>query len=177
MELQAKVRIISPDSETLNDETGLVVKGSDILNQMRVNNMWKNDNQGKYASAMFDGQSFQFRVGQELTLPLTVARHLRRMSAVCVGSDKLNGPLMPFLEIVETFDPTRPKPVEIKVKATPTTCTICDVDQESFPALMRHQMKEHGDVFKEAAKEEKKKIAWDAPKKEGSTATDEADDL
>jgi hypothetical protein len=29
---------------------------------------------------------------------------------------------------------------------------------------MRHQMAEHADLFKEA-KEEKKKIAWDAPKK------------
>lgn len=168
MELQARIRIISSDKEIFNDETGLTVRGNDILKQMNVNNMWRNDNEGKYASVMFDGQAFQFRVGQELTLPLTVARHLRRMSAVCVGSDKLNGPLMPFLEITETFDITRPKPIE--VKSSPTTCLICDVDQETYPALMRHQMKEHSDLFKE----EKKKIAWDAPKKAEPTATDEA---
>lgn len=169
MELQAKVRIISSDKEILNEETGLVVKGNDILKQMNVNNMWKNDHEGKYATAMFDGQAFQFRIGQELILPLTVARHLRRMSAVCVGSDKLNGPLMPFLEIVETFDATRPKPIE--VKSSPTTCLICGVDQETYPALMRHQMKEHSDLFKE----EKKKIAWDTPKKTdpAPTSTDE----
>lgn len=166
MELQAKVRIISPDKEVLNDETGLIVRGSDILNQMKINNMWRNDKQGKYAAAMFDGQDFKFRVGQELVLPLTIARHLRRMSAVCVGSDKLNGPLMPFLEIVDTFDATRPAPV--KVEHTPTTCPICHVEQSTYPALLQHQIKEHADLFKETkaeAKEEKKKIAWDAPKK------------
>jgi|SRR5208282_4297453 len=165
METQARIRIISPDKEILNDETGLMISGKDILDQMKANNMWKNDHEGKYASAMFDGQDFKFRPGQELVLPITIARHLRRMSAVCVGSDKLNGPLMPFLEITETFDATRPKPVVIE--RTPTTCQICGTDQETFPALMRHQMKEHADLFKDAKeiKEEKKKIAWDAPKK------------
>src|ERR1022692_4804021 len=128
MELQARIRIISSEKELLNDETGLVVKGNDILKQMSINNMWRNDSEGKYATAMFDGQYFKFRIGQDLVLPLTVARHLRRISAVSVASDKLNGPLMPFLEIVETFDVSRPQPIEVKVKATPTTCTICDVD-------------------------------------------------
>ena len=173
MELQVKVRIISPEKEILNDETGLTVKGSDIINQMRINNMWKNDKQGKYASAMYDGQTFKFRLGEEMVLPITVARHLRRMSAVCVGSDKLNGPLMPFLELGETYDPMRPVPTKVE---SATTCPICHVEQESFPALMRHQMKEHADLFNEAKKETepKKKINWDAPK---PTATDEADDL
>src|SRR5208282_1685910 len=172
MELQVKVRIVPPEKEILNDETGLVVKGSDILNQMRINNMWKNDKQGKYASAMFDGQTFKFRLGEEMVLPITVAKHLRRMSAVCVGSDKLNGPLMPFLELGETYDPMRPVPVKVE---SATTCPICHVEQESFPALMRHQMKEHSDLFKEkeVVAEPKKKIAWDAPKKQGSTTTDE----
>ena len=172
MDMQVTVRIVSPEKEILNDETGLVVKGSDILNQMRINNMWKNDKQGKYASAMFDGQTFKFRIGEEVTLPLIVARHLRRMSAVCVGSDKLNGPLMPFLELGEMHDPMRPVPVKME---SATTCPICHIEQDSFPALMRHQVKEHSDLFKEEVKaESKKKIAWDAP---ASTTTDQADDL
>jgi hypothetical protein len=99
--IQARVRIVTPDKETLNDETGLVVKGSDIINQMRINNVWKNDREGKYAGLMFDGQTYKFRIGQELIVPVHVARYLRRMSAICVGSDKLNGPLMPFVEIVD----------------------------------------------------------------------------
>jgi hypothetical protein len=52
----------------------------------------------------------------------------------------------------------------VKVEYTQTTCPICHVEQSTYPALMRHQMAEHADLFKEA-KEEKKKIAWDAPKK------------
>ena len=125
MELQARIRIVSPDKEITNEETGLTIRGSDILNQMKINNIWKNDRQGKYAGAMWDGTSFKFRAGEELVLPLSVAKHLRRMSAVCVGSDKLNGPLMPFLEITETFDMLRPVPE--KVEHTQTTCPICHV--------------------------------------------------
>jgi preprotein translocase subunit SecE len=34
----------------------------------------------------------------------------------------------------------------------------------TYPALMRHQVKDHADLFGEV-KEEKKKIAWDAPSK------------
>ena len=162
MELQARIRIVSPDKEITNEETGLTIRGSDVLNQMKINNIWKNDRQGKYAGAMWDGTSFKFRAGEELVLPLSVAKHLRRMSAVCVGSDKLNGPLMPFLEITETFDMLRPVPE--KVEHTQTTCPICHVDQLTYPALMRHQVKDHADLFGEV-KEEKKKIAWDAPSK------------
>lgn len=161
-DLRAKVRIIPPDLEVTNDETGLTVRGSDILNQMKGNNMWHNDRHGKYASAMYDGKVFKFRVGEEVTLPLAAAKHLRRMSAVCVGSDKLNGPLMPFLEISETYDAMAP--VTVKVEYTPTTCPICHVEQSTYPALMRHQMAEHADLFKEKG-EPKKKIEWDAPKK------------
>ena len=168
--IQARVRIVNPDKETLNDETGLVVKGSDIINQMRINNVWRNDKEGKYAGLMFDGQTYKFRIGQELIVPVQVARYLRRMSAICVGSDKLNGPLMPFVEIVETFDLMQPKVVE--VKATPTTCAVCGVDQQTFPALMRHQMKEHADLFTEK-RVAKPRTDWDAP----STSTDEVLDV
>ena len=161
-DFRAKVRIIPLDLEVTNDETGLTVRGSDILNQMKANNMWHNDRHGKYASAMYDGKVFKFRVGEEVTLPIDAAKHLRRMSAVCVGSDKLNGPLMPFLEITETYDAMTP--MTVKVEYTQTTCPICHVEQSTYPALMRHQLAEHADLFKEKG-EPKKKIEWDAPKK------------
>ena len=150
---QARVRFVPTDKEIYNDETGVAMKGADILKQLKINNLWRNDREGKYFGVMFDGQTFKFREGQEIVVPVEVARHLRRMSAVCVGSDKLNGPLLPCLEIAETFDLMAPKIVE--VKTTPTTCPICQIDQQTFPALMRHQMEEHSDVFKPVKKESK----------------------
>jgi hypothetical protein len=167
--LQARVRIILPENETYNQETGEAITGAAVLKQMKINNVWRNDAKGRYAATMYDGQTFKFREGEITIVPVTVARHLRRMSAIVVGPDKLNGPLMPYLEIVDTYDMTQPQKVTVEVpaKTTPTTCMICGKDQLTFPALMRHQMSEHADQFEEK-KASKKSAAtqWDAPESE-----------
>lgn len=161
--LQARVRIVQPENSTFNQETGETVTGQEILHQMRVNNVWRNDSKGKYAAVMYDGQGFKFRENEVTIVPVTVARHLRRMSAIVVGPDKLNGPLMPYLEIIDTYDMTQPQKVVVEApKTTPTTCLVCGVDQESFPALMRHQMADHAEMFTEK-KAPRAPVQWDAP--------------
>jgi hypothetical protein len=153
---QVRLRIVSPDKEFPNLETGITVTGKDILKQMKTNNVWKIDHIGKYAGLMFDGQTFNFREGEITTVPATVANHLRRASAIIVGSDKLNGPIVPFIEVVETFDMTEPQ----KAVRTPTTCPICGEDQKTFPALTRHlgqERKKHPELFQE----EKGKTDWE----------------
>jgi len=106
---QVKLRIISPEREYPNEETGEIVTGKEVLKQMKTNNMWKNDHKGRYAAVMFDGQTFKFREGETITVPATVGRHLRRMSGTVVGQDQLNGPIIPYLEIIDQFDITEPK--------------------------------------------------------------------
>ena len=155
---QVRLRIVSPDKEFDNPETGAAVAGKDILKQMKANNVWRLDKAGRYAGLQFDGQMFQFREGEVTVVPLTVANHLRRSSAICVGSDKLNGPLLPFLEVVETFEMTAPQ--KDGAAHTPTTCGICGEDQKTFPALTRHmglEKKKHPELFEE------KKTDWDGP--------------
>jgi len=161
---QVRLRIISGDAEIPNEETGQSVFGKDVLRQMKINNVWRNDHNGRYAGVQYDGQTFKFREGETITVPATVGRHLRRQSAICVGSDQLNGPLIPYLEIIDTFSMIEPK----KDEKTPTTCPICGEDQKTFPALARHQMAKHADVFKEKTaesadplKERKGRVNWD----------------
>ncbi len=152
---QVKLRIISKDKEIFNEETGMTVTGQDVLKQMKTNNVWRNDAKGKYVGIQFDALEFQFREGEAITVSETVGRCLRRGSVICVGGDKLNGPLVPFLEIVEKYElgaPVAPK------ATTPTTCPICGEDQKTFPALTRHmgqEKKKHPELFEE------KETDWD----------------
>jgi hypothetical protein len=153
---QIRLRIVSPDKEFSNPETGNTVTGKEILKQMKTNNVWKLDHVSKYAGLQFDGQEFRFREGEITTVPATVANHLRRASVIIVGSDKLNGPMIPFLEVVDSFEMTEPQ----KAATTPTTCPICGVDQKTFPALTRHlgqERKKHPELFQE------EKTDWEGP--------------
>ena len=155
---QVRLRIVPPEKEISNPETGTTVSGKEILKQMKTNNVWRLDHVGRYAGLQYDGQTFMFREGEVLAVPEVVARHLRRASAICVGSDKLNGPLIPFLEVVDTFEMTEP----VQAARTPTTCPICGEDQKTFPALTRHlgvERKKHPELFEE----EKKKTDWEGP--------------
>lgn len=155
---QVRLRLVDPKKEFPNAETGTVVLGKDILAQMKKNNVWRHDHVGRYAGVQYDGQTFKFRDNEVITVPETVGRHLRRASNLVVGSDQLNGPTLPYLEIIDSFSMIEPQ----KQERTPTTCPICDEDQKTYPALARHQMEKHADLFKEA--KEPKKISWDAPK-------------
>jgi len=163
---QVKLRIVNPDKQIFNDETGQTVTGKDILKQLKINNVWRNDIKGKYIGIQFDAFEFVFREGETLTVPATIAKHLRRNSIICVGSDKLNGPLVPYIEVVETYEVSAPDAV--KSAPTPTTCPICHEDQKTFPALTRHlgqEKKKHPELFQE----EKGKTDWEG------TGTDGAD--
>ena len=164
---QVRLRLVSPDKEFPNAETGAVVSGKEILKQMKTNNVWRLDQKGRYAGLQYDGQTFMFREGEIMAVPEVIAHHLRRSSAICVGSDKLNGPLIPFIEVVDQFDLTEP----VKSAHTPTTCPICFEDQKTFPALTRHlgqERKLHPELFKEEAKS---KTDW-----EGSSISDETEE-
>lgn len=167
---QVRLRIISPDKEIYNDELGTTVSGKDILKQMKLNGVFRNDSKGKYVGIQFDSFEFVFREGETLTVTETIARSLRRSSVICVGSDKLNGPLVPFLEIVEKYELSAPD--SQKTAVTPTTCGICGVDQKTFPALTRHlgqERKKHPELFEE------KTATTDWEGKSG-TSTDEVEE-
>jgi hypothetical protein len=165
---QVRLRIISPDSNIFNDETGTSVSGKDVLKQLKINNVWKNDKQGKYIGIQFDAFEFVFREGEMITVGATVARALRRNSIICVGSDKLNGPLVPLIEIAEKYElgaPVEPAK-EAAVAKSPTSCPICGEEQKTFPALARHMVKErkkNPDLFKEEGATPKTdgKVDWD----------------
>lgn len=164
---QVRIGIIDPAKEIFNSETGMSVSGKDVIKQLKINNVWKNDLDGRYAMVQYDGQTFNFREGQTLTVPESVARCLRRSSVICVGSDKLNGPMIPFLEVKEKLEMALPT---AEKKTTPTTCPICGEDQKTFPALTRHlgqERKKHPELFEE----EKSKTDWD-----GKSTTDEVED-
>lgn len=161
---QCHIRLVDPTKEIYNAETGETVSGKDILRQMKTNNVWKTDHEGRYAAVQYGGQTFKFREGQILTLPETLAACLRRNSTICVGSDKLNGPIIPFLEITKTFELQAPDSTAVSTPKPATACPICGEDQKTFPALTRHlgmERKKHPELFSE------EKTQWDAP-----TATD-----
>jgi hypothetical protein len=151
-----RVRLISPDKEIFNPETGMTVSGKDVIKQMKLNNIWRNDREGRYAAVQYAGQTFKFKEGESVTVPASIAGALRANSAICVGSDKLNGPIIPFLDIADKFELTEATPAA----KSPTCCPICGVDQKTFPALTRHlgqERKNHPELFEE------KKTDWEGP--------------
>ena len=101
-----RLRLIDPKKEIFNPETGITVSGADVIKQMKINNVWRNDKHGRYAAVQYAGQTFKFKEDTVLTVPASLAPALRANSAICVGSDKLNGPIIPFLEVAETFELT-----------------------------------------------------------------------
>lgn len=156
---QVRLRLISPTKEVFNQETGDSVLGKEVIAQMKKNNVWKNDHKGRYAPIQFDSLEFQFREGETVTVSETIAKALIRGSVLCIGSDKLNGPLIPFIEVAEKYELGAPS----EEKKSPTACPICGVDQKTFPALARHmgqEKKKHPELFVE------EKTDWDAEEKE-----------
>src|SRR5581483_8286585 len=116
------------------------------------NKCWKNDHEGKYISVQFNSIDFQFRPGTQVVVGETVARCLLRNSSICIGSDSLNGPVVPFLRVIEKRELNKAE----KAGITPTTCPICFEDQKTFPALTRHLGKErklHPELFKEEGRD------------------------
>lgn len=163
---QVRIGLIDPNREIHNPETGTTISGKEVIKQLKTNNVWRNNPDGRYATVQYGGMLFNFKEGESLTVPESVARFLRRSSVICVGSDQLNGPMVPFLEVKETLEMALSSPA----KKSPTACPICGEDQKTFPALTRHIGKhkaEHPELFEE------KKTNWDVPK---STATDGDDE-
>lgn len=162
---QVRLGLIDPNKEVFNPETGTAVFGKDVIKQLKINNVWQNTPDGRYAPVQYGGQTFKFKEGETLTVPESVARCLRHSSIITVGSDKLNGPMIPFLEVKEKLEMGLAQPIA----KTATACPICGVDQKTFPALTRHlgqERKLHPELFDE------KKTNWDA---EASTTTDEVE--
>jgi hypothetical protein len=166
---QVRIGLIDPSREIFNSETGVTVSGKDVIKQIKTNNRWTNDKDGRYVMVQYDSLTFNFREGETLTVPESVARCLRHSSVITVGSDKLNGPMIPFLEVKEKLEMALPT---AEKKTTPTTCPICGEDQKTFPALTRHlgqERKKHPELFEE----EKSKTDWEG---KSGTTTDEVED-
>jgi len=158
---QVRLRLISPTKEVFNQETGDSVSGKEVLAQMKKNGVWKNDHEGKYAPIQFDSLEFQFREGKTITVNETTAKALIRGSVMTIGSDKLNGPMIPFVEVVEKYE----LGATSEEKRPATACPICGVDQKTFPALTRHmgqERKKHPELFVE------EKTDWDGEKEEAA---------
>jgi hypothetical protein len=134
--VQVRLGLIDPNKEVFNQETGDTVTGKDVIRQLTTNNVWRNSPKGKYVAVQYNSQTFKFFVGETMVLPESVAKALRRSSAILVGEDKLNGPIIPFLEVKETM--------EMAIANTSihsaTTCPVCHEEQKSLPALARHLM-------------------------------------
>lgn len=147
-QIQVTLGLVDKDFTKTIDETGEVITGTDILKQLSTNHQWKHDHEGKYASVQFNGNEFQFRPGEIMRVGETVAKHLLRGSSICIGPDSLNGPMLPFLKVIEKRALSHAE----KAGVTPTTCGICGVDQKTFPRLQRHigeEKKAHPELFKE----------------------------
>lgn len=169
---QCRVRLIDASKEIYNPETGETVSGKDVLRQMKTNNVFKTDHDGKYVMLQYGGQTFKFREGQMLTVPETLAICLRKNSIICVGSDKLNGPMIPFLDIADSFELQAPDSTAISKPKPATACPICGEDQKTFPALTRHlgqERKKHPELFAE------EKTQWETPAKSGDAVDGEDD--
>ena len=167
---QVRLGLVDPEKEIYHTDTGSTTTGKDIIKQLKINNIWRADQKGRYAALQYNAQTFKFREGETLTVPVTVANHLRRASAICGGADKLNGPIVPFLEVYDTFEMTEPQ----KAVKTATCCPICGEDQKTFPRLTRHlgeEKKKHPELFEEKPRD------WDKDAKPSKgTATDGDDE-
>jgi hypothetical protein len=164
---QVRIGLIDPTKEIFNSETGTAVSGKDVIKQLKINNVWRSDPNGRYAAVQYDGMTFKFRENETLTIPESVARSLRRASVITVGSDKLNGPMIPFLEVKEKLEMS----IAAQGPKSPTACPICGEDQKTFPALTRHmgqERKKHPELFEEKATD------WEG-KSSAGTSTDGED--
>ena len=103
---QVRIGLIDSNKEIFNQETGDTVSGKDVLRQLSTNNVWRNSPKGKYVAVQYNAQTFKFFEGETMTLPESVGRALRKSSAILVGEDKLNGPIIPFLEVKEKLEMT-----------------------------------------------------------------------
>lgn len=151
-QIQIKIGLIDENFAKHIDSTGETVTGKDVLSQLRKNNCWKNDHEGKYVSVQVNQTEFMFRPGTYVVVGETVARCLLNSSGICVGGDSLNGPIVPFLQVLERRELNKME----KAGITQTTCVICGVEQKSLAALHRHMGKEkklHPELFKEDARD------------------------
>lgn len=150
--IQVTLGLVDENFKIEISETGETVTGKDILKQLAKSNQWKNDHAGKYLPVQFNALEFQFRPGTSVTVGESVAHSLLRSSALIVGGDQLNGPMVPFLVVLGKRELNA---IE-RVGHSPTTCPICFEDQKTFPALARHMGKEkklHPELFKEEARD------------------------
>lgn len=118
-------------------------KEREVIKQLKINKLWREDKEGPYVALQFDGMEFRFRPGKVLTLGKSVANALYRSSQILIGPDYLNGPISTFLVKQGEFELGQEAAEEPKV--SPTTCPICHEDQLTLPRLTRHLMSKHKD--------------------------------
>lgn len=123
-----------PSLESIQFEVGLT-SDKKILQQMRKNGVFRQDEFGPYASIQFDSQEFKFRPGKTFTVGRSVGNALIRSSAILLGDDPLSDPYLAFVEKKSETQLGQ----ESKQKAQ-FSCPICHEDQKSGPRLARHLM-------------------------------------
>jgi hypothetical protein len=146
---QVRLGLIDPTKEVFNQETGDTVTGKQVLQQLSTNNVWRNSPKGKYVAVQYNAQTFKFFVGESMVLPESVGRALRKSSAILVGEDKLNGPIIPFLEIQEKMEMTLAHVNEDKLQK----------ENEALKAELEALRKQAAEPAK--TKPKGKKIDWD----------------
>lgn len=162
---QVQLRLIDKNF-SFENEHGEIIKGDKILDQMKKNQVWKNDKEGKYVPVLFDGQAFCFREGKIIQVGERIARALQRSANIIVGPKAINGPSCPFLEVVKEFAYTvtgqeAPRPQ--------FACPICDKDCERPNKLTRHMMKDHPKEVNEPV------VDWEGTQEKVAAGVEEED--
>jgi hypothetical protein len=152
---QVQVKLVSPND--LVDPYGRMskakegsvntFKGEDILNALRHSKrLVKNDDGEEVFRLQFDAQHFEFKVGEEMTVPENVAWGFRNDSRVFVDpKDPLGSPYPCAIVEVERWMPGMSKPVAKQTfKPLPKTlCPECGKDQGTLAKLAEHLMDVH----------------------------------
>lgn len=172
---QVTLRLVEPTDKVGTPDGE--VEGKEILKALRTNKVWKKDHVGPFVSVMFDGQEFKFRTktdnkGKPFTRTVgpTVANALIRGSAVIVGTDKLTGPIAPYLIKIGTREIGEG---DARPVISPTTCPVCYTDQKTIGRLARHietHKKDHPELF------DPNDVVNDGLEEEPKLATDGAED-
>jgi hypothetical protein len=149
---QVRLGLIDPTKEVFNQETGDTVTGKQVLQQLSTNNVWRNSPKGKYVAVQYNAQTFKFFVGESMILPESVGRALRKSSAILVGEDKLNGPIIPFLEIQEKMEMTI---------AHANEDNKLQKENEALKAELEALRKQAAEPAKTKSSPKGKKIDWD----------------
>lgn len=153
---QVTLAIIEPTYKFEHPETGEVISGKAIHDQMKTNRVLRKNDLGEFSIIQYNQQEFQFwmpakgRDRKTITVPRSVAESLIAGSVIAVGplKEALSRPMVPYLEVVSQYNlGTETAPAS----HSPTMCGICNAEMNTLPRLTRHYDKHkrtHPEYFK-----------------------------